>query len=289
MIGPTGCGKTEISRRLAKLAEAPFVKVEATKFTEVGYVGRDVEQIIRDLVEDAIRLERERRREEVRRGRARRRGPGAERAGRPAGEATTAKLPPAHREGAMNDVEVEIEVEDNSAMRDRDSRHGAASRHDEHCRDDGQGVRRQNQAAQLKVPDAWDMLVDEEADKRLDQDEVARTRSQRSRTTASCSSTRSTRSASARGAAAPSQPRGRPARPPAADRGHYRRHQVRADEDRPRAVHRLGRVPPRQAERHAARAAGPPADPRRAAGLTEEDFVRILSETKASLVEQYAR
>ena len=68
MIGPTGVGKTEIARRLAKLAGAPFLKVEATKFTEVGYVGRDVEQIIRDLVEVSLNLVRERRRREVRAG-----------------------------------------------------------------------------------------------------------------------------------------------------------------------------------------------------------------------------
>src|SRR6056297_885735 len=65
MIGPTGVGKTEISRRLARLAQAPFIKVEATKFTEVGYVGRDVEQIVRDLVEAALGLVREEKRKEV--------------------------------------------------------------------------------------------------------------------------------------------------------------------------------------------------------------------------------
>ena len=65
MVGPTGVGKTEISRRLAKLAEAPFIKVEATKFTEVGYVGKDVEQIIRDLIEIGIALIKDKKRKEV--------------------------------------------------------------------------------------------------------------------------------------------------------------------------------------------------------------------------------
>ena len=83
MIGPTGVGKTEISRRLAKLAQAPFIKVEATKFTEVGYVGRDVEQMIRDLVEDGIAVLRDIRREDVEAAGARKgRGARARRAGR---------------------------------------------------------------------------------------------------------------------------------------------------------------------------------------------------------------
>src|ERR671918_960646 len=114
MIGPTGCGKTEISRRLAKLADAPFVKVEATKFTEIGYVGRDVEQIARDLVEEAVRLERERRREAVK-GAAE--SAAVERlldslTGKDASTATRESFRRMLGEGHLNDREVEIDVLD---------------------------------------------------------------------------------------------------------------------------------------------------------------------------------
>ena len=118
MIGPTGCGKTEISRRLAKLADAPFVKVEATKFTEVGYVGRDVEQIGRDLVEEAVRLERERRREKVREA--------SEHAamerlldaltGKGSSEATRASFRQRFADGSLDGAEVEIEVAEAATM-----------------------------------------------------------------------------------------------------------------------------------------------------------------------------
>ncbi|MGY6637629.1 MAG: ATP-dependent protease ATPase subunit HslU [Erythrobacter sp.] len=176
MIGPTGCGKTEISRRLAKLAEAPFVKVEATKFTEVGYVGRDVEQIARDLVEEAIRLEKERRREKVREAASE---AAMERllnalVGENASEATRASFRERIVQNAMNEVEVEIEVADQPrAPFDMGNMGGQIGMID---LSDMMGKalgRKATRRQKLRVPDAWDKLVEEEADKRLDQDDVA--------------------------------------------------------------------------------------------------------------------
>ena len=176
MIGPTGCGKTEISRRLAKLADAPFVKVEATKFTEVGYVGRDVEQIARDLVEEAIRLEKDRRRAAVK--------DKAEEAamsrlldaltGKGASDATRESFKRRFADGHLDDTEIEIELDQapqmpfeipgggQMGMINLGEMMGKAF--------GGQQLKRRKLTVRL----AWDKLIEEEADKRLDQDEVSR-------------------------------------------------------------------------------------------------------------------
>jgi ATP-dependent HslUV protease ATP-binding subunit HslU len=177
MIGPTGCGKTEISRRLAKLADAPFVKVEATKFTEVGYVGRDVEQIARDLVEEAIRLEKDRRREAVREAASK---AAMERllnalVGEGASEATRASFRQRITENAMNETEVEIDLEDAPNMPMEIPGMGGSVGMINLSDMMGKAFGRQNmKRRKLKVPEAWDKLVDEEAEKRMDQDDVAR-------------------------------------------------------------------------------------------------------------------
>ena len=117
MIGPTGVGKTEISRRLSKLAEAPFIKVEATRFTEVGYVGKDVEQIIRDLIEIAIAMERERKRKEVK---AKAELKAEEKVldalvGNKASVATRESFKKRLRSGDLDNNEIEIEVQNTSS------------------------------------------------------------------------------------------------------------------------------------------------------------------------------
>jgi ATP-dependent HslUV protease ATP-binding subunit HslU len=177
MIGPTGCGKTEISRRLAKLADAPFVKIEATKFTEVGYVGRDVEQIARDLVEDAIRLEKDRRRDAVREDASK---AAMERlldalTGKNASEATRESFRQRIIDNHMNETEVEIDLEDTPNMPmeipGMGGNVGMINLSDMMGKAFGQ---QQKKRRKLRVADAWDKLVEEESEKRLDQDDVAR-------------------------------------------------------------------------------------------------------------------
>jgi len=175
MIGPTGVGKTEIARRLAKLAGAPFLKVEATKFTEVGYVGRDVEQIIRDLLEVGIAQTRERKRKDVQ---ARAQMAAEDRVvdalvGASASAATKESFRKKLRNGELNDKEIEIEVASSGGPSMFEipgmpgAQMGAISLGDIFGKM-GKGTK----TRRMTVADSHEILVNEEADKLLDNDQV---------------------------------------------------------------------------------------------------------------------
>ena len=181
MIGPTGVGKTEIARRLARLAQAPFMKVEATKFTEVGYVGRDVESIVRDLVEIAIHLTRERRRKEVE---AQAHGAAEERVidalvGKTAAQDTREKFRKMLRDGQLDDREIELELEDTGGLSlptmdipgMPGAQMGMINLGDIFGKAMGGG---RTKTRKMSVAESYEALIAEESDKLLDDDSLTR-------------------------------------------------------------------------------------------------------------------
>ena len=179
MIGPTGCGKTEISRRLAKLAQAPFLKIEATKFTEVGYVGRDVEQIIRDLMDSAMLMVREKMREDVR---ARAHEAAENRviealAGEGAREQTRDMFRKKLRDGLLDDTEIEIELPETSSgpqMFDVPGQPGSSMGMMNLGDMLSKAMGGRTKTQRVKVKDSHDLLLAAEADKLLDEEAITR-------------------------------------------------------------------------------------------------------------------
>jgi ATP-dependent HslUV protease ATP-binding subunit HslU len=179
MIGPTGVGKTEISRRLARLARAPFLKVEATKFTEVGYVGRDVEQIIRDLVDSSIAMTRDHMREDVR---ARAKDAAEERvieaiAGEDARDATREMFRKKLRSGELDDTIIELEVADTSnpmSMLDVPGQPSGQMSMMNLGDIFGKAMGGRTTRKKLTVAASYAVLLGEEADKLLDDEAVAK-------------------------------------------------------------------------------------------------------------------
>ena len=179
MIGPTGVGKTEIARRLARLANAPFIKVEATKFTEVGYVGRDVEQIIRDLVETAIHLTRERQRKSVV---AKAELAAEERVldalvGENASESTRQTFRKKLREGELDDREVELEVIDHGGglpSFDIPGMPGAQMSMLNLNDMLGKAFGQRTKPRKMTVAESYSVLIGDESDKLLDEESIVK-------------------------------------------------------------------------------------------------------------------
>ena len=261
MIGPTGCGKTEIARRLAKLAQAPFLKVEATKFTEVGYVGRDVESIVRDLVDASLNMLREASRKEVQ---AKAETAAEERlitalVGEEAAADTRSKFRRMLRNGEFEQKEIEVSVAEAGGM--------PIGQFDMPGMPPGQVINlsemmkglmgnRPAQKRRMTVEAARRVLEAEEADQLLDNEQLTKD------AVVACGKQRHRLPRRDRQDLRPHQrrrfpwrrcqPRRRAARPAAADRGHHGQHQVWPGEDRPYPVHCFGRVPSGQAFRPAA-------------------------------------
>ena len=180
MIGPTGVGKTEIARRVARLAQAPFIKVEATKFTEVGYVGRDVESIIRDLVEIALNMARERMRKVVE---ARAHSAAEERVlnalvGEKAGEDTRQKFRKMLREGELDNREISLELQETSfpgmPTIDIPGMPGAQMGMINLNEMLGKALGGRTQERKLSVSESYEILIAEESDKLLDEEKLVR-------------------------------------------------------------------------------------------------------------------